>query len=313
MEYIAEIRADLNGYPGTEKLVMKQGDFNDRYVAVTLTRDGVPVSISDDVTPRVAMGKPDGTQVLADNNIQVLDDGSLKIRIIPQMSTAAGHGQLEIGLYRENTLISTAVIDVLIYPGAVSMLKIASSDEYQALVDALAQIAPAIDAEQKRQAAETERKQQEAIRQSNEAKRQEALSDMLEATEYANNQGDYAKEQGTYAKNQGDYAKEQAAYVQTEFGKVESLLESSENGEILVQVKELLDDMYDVATDTDIDRIIAETYVDEDDEGSIFESGSPEDIDAIIGGSYVEGAEEEDAGLITSSDITEIIDGLFAA
>lgn len=27
MEYIAEIRVDLDGYPGSEKLVMKQGDF----------------------------------------------------------------------------------------------------------------------------------------------------------------------------------------------------------------------------------------------------------------------------------------------
>lgn len=180
MEYIAEIRADLNGYPGTEKLVMKQGDFNDRYVAVTLTRDGVPVSIGADVTPRVAMGKPDGTQVLADNNIQVLDDGSLKIQITPQMSTAAGHGQLEIGLYRENALISTAVIDVLIYPGAVSMLKIASSDEYQALVDALAQIAPAIDEEKKRQAAEAERIQNEIVRQRQEAERERVTDTAIE-------------------------------------------------------------------------------------------------------------------------------------
>lgn len=180
MEYIAEITADLSGYPGTEKLLMKQGDFTDRYVEVTLTRNGVPVTIGAEITPRVAMSKPDGTQVYTDENIQVLEDGTLKIQVMPQMSTAAGQGQMEIGLYRQNALLSTAVIDVLIYPSAVSMLKIASSDEYQALVDALGQIAPAIDEEKKRQAAEAERIQNEIVRQRQEAERERITDAAIE-------------------------------------------------------------------------------------------------------------------------------------
>lgn len=172
MEYIAEIRVDLDGYPGSEKLVMKQGDFTDRYVVAILMKNGVPVTVGEEVTPRIAMEKPDGTQVLTDENIERLEDGTLKIQILPQMSTAAGQGQLEIELYRENALLSTAVIEVLIYPNAISMIKIASSNEYQTLVDALAQIAPAIDEEKKRIAAEEERIKNEIVRQRQETERE---------------------------------------------------------------------------------------------------------------------------------------------
>lgn len=184
MNYIAEIRADLDGYPGTEKLIFKQGDFTDRYIIVTLTKDGVPVQIGTEVTPRVHMEKPDGTQVIVDENVQVLEDGTLQMQILPQMSTAAGAGKLEIGLYRQGAYLSTAVVDTLIYPGALSMIKVASSDEYQALIDALAQIAPAIDAEEKRKAAEEERIKNEIVRQRQEVERERLTDQALEEVNF---------------------------------------------------------------------------------------------------------------------------------
>lgn len=313
MEYIAEIRADLNGYPGPEKLIFKQGDFADRYVLVTLTKDGSPVQIGSDVTPRIHMEKPDGKQVITDINVEIMEDGALKIQILPQMSSAAGPGRLEIALYRQGAYLSTAAIDVLIYPSALSMVVVASSHEYQALIDALAQIAPAIAAEEERKRAESERIANETARKEAEEKRQDAYEDMLEATDYAETQGDYAKAQGDYAGAQGDYAKGQTAVIQDEFGKIESLLESAESGEVLQKVLKLLEDLYDIATDIDIDKIIEGTYVDEDDEGSIFESGSPEDIDEIIGGTYVEDTEDEPGETVTPEDIDSIIKDLFAA
>lgn len=184
MEYVAQIRADLNGYPGSEKLILKQGDFTDRYVVITLTKDGVPVSINGNVTPRVHMEKPDGNQMLTDSNVEILDDGTIRIQIMPQMATAAGAGLLEIGLYRQGAYLSTAVVDVLIYPGALSMVKVASSHEYQALIDALAQIAPAIDAEKERLAAEEERIQNEIVRQRQEAERERLTDQALEEVDF---------------------------------------------------------------------------------------------------------------------------------
>lgn len=184
MNYIAEIRADLDGYPSTEKLIFKQGDFVDRYAIITLTKDGVPVQIGAEVTPRVHMEKPDGTQVMADENVQILEDGTLQVQILPQMSTASGAGKLEIGLYRQGAYLSTAVIDVLIYPGAISMIKVASSDEYQSLIDALAQIAPAIDAEKERKSAEEERIKNEIVRQRQEVERERLTEQAVEEVNF---------------------------------------------------------------------------------------------------------------------------------
>lgn len=299
MEYIAEIQADLSGYPGMEKLIFKQGDQNERYVVVTLLEDGVPVQVGLDVTPRVAMTKPDGKQVLVDDNIQRLEDGTLKIKITPQMATAAGRGILEIGLYKQNSLLSTSVIDALVYPNALSMIKVASSDEYQALIDALGQIAPAIEAEK-------ERVKNEKVRQQNEAVRQEALKLCQNMTEYAEEQGDYAKLQGAYAEKWGQYAEEHGIQIVNDFEQIKEIILSTDNGNLLLEIRDLLNDMYRTATDVDIDNIINGTYVDEDDEGSIFEAATNQDIDDIIGGTYVES--EEDA---TEDEITIIVNNAF--
>lgn len=57
-------------------------------------------------------------------------------------------------------------------------------------------------------------------------------------------------------------------------------------------MRSLLDDMYRMATEYDIDNIISGTYADEDEQGSIFETGTDQDIDEIIGGSYVDNPDE---------------------
>ncbi|RGU89870.1 collagen-like protein [Clostridium sp. AF15-17LB] len=184
MEYVAEIQADLNGYPSSEKLILKQGDEGMRYVIVTLLNNGVPVSVGAEVTPRVAMTKPDGKQILADDNIEVLEDGTLKVKVIAQMTVAAGQGIMEIGLYKQGAHLSTAVFGVYVYPNALSMIKVASSNEYQALIDALAQIAPAIDAEKERQAAEKERIIDEIVRQRQEQKRESLTAAAVEEANF---------------------------------------------------------------------------------------------------------------------------------
>ncbi len=138
---------------------------------------------------------------------------------------------------------------------------------------------------------------------------------------YAESQGDYAKLQGDYAKKQGDYAgtqtdtalakiQQEMFKIQAEFGDIQSILQDSESGKLLLEIQQLLNDMYRQSTDTDIDNIIAGTYVDEDEEGSIFEVASEQDIDDIIAGTYTdapEGSTEEG----TSQNITEIVNNAF--
>lgn len=80
------------------------------------------------------------------------------------------------------------------------------------------------------------------------------------------------------------------------FTGIQQTLTSVENGEMLTQILSLIKDLYNMATDQDIDDIIDGRYADVDDEGSIFEPATDQDIDDIIDGTYVdsETVEEEE-------------------
>lgn len=136
----------------------------------------------------------------------------------------------------------------------------------------------------------------------------DATDNANEQAEYAKQQGDYAKEQGDYAKEQGDYAGRETIRIQTEFGEIKDVILETDNGQLLLEVKQLLSDLYRIATKADIDNIINNIYVEEDDEGSIFDVGSYQDIDEIIDGDFVE-SEEED--VIDDLEIKAIVDQMW--
>lgn len=115
---------------------------------------------------------------------------------------------------------------------------------------------------------------------------------------YAKEQGDYAKAQGDYAKTQGDYAKDQTdialteisstmTQISDEFCNMQDTLESTENGALLLEIVNTLK-MHRMATDKDVDEILAGEYAEEDEESSIFEIGSFQDIDNILAGTYTD-------------------------
>ncbi len=154
--------------------------------------------------------------------------------------------------------------------------------------------------------------------------------DAMKAVDHAVEQGNYAEGQGDYAKEQGDYAKEQGEFagsqtetaltaiqqamlkIEGEFGSIKDIINSTENGELLLEINELLNDMYRQASDTDVDRIIDGTYVDEDYEGSLFESGTDQDIDDIIAGTYTDAedfAGDTEAGTLQA--VANIADNAF--
>lgn len=154
--------------------------------------------------------------------------------------------------------------------------------------------------------------------------------DAMRALDHAVEQGNYAEGQGDYAKSQGDYAREQGIFassqtetalsairqamlkIEGDFGNIKDIINSTENGELLLEVNKLLNDMYRMATDTDVDRIISGTYVDEDDEGSLFEAGTYQDIDDIIGGTYTDIDESGDGqGSGTTQNMTDIVEQAF--
>ena len=77
------------------------------------------------------------------------------------------------------------------------------------------------------------------------------------------------------------------------FDSIKKTLASVENGEMLEQLLNLMKQMYELATPEDIDQIIGDTYVDVDDDNGIFEAGTDQDIDDIIGGTYADQDEND--------------------
>ena len=233
----------------------------------------------------VYIRKPSGKEVY-DTAIINVEDNSVTVDITKQMSAEVGISELQIELQQGNKVLYSFMEHLEVKRSIVAINSETGSsimDEYIKKINELVTI---------------------------------ALNAAQEKGDYAKTQGDYAKSQGDYAKTQGDYAQEKGDYAKTEaisvraeFEDLKETLAGTENGALLMEIQKLLDDMYRIATDADIDGIIDGTYTDIDDSGSIFESGTPQDIDNILGGTFVD--EPEPGGGTDEEEIQNIVDSLF--
>lgn len=94
------------------------------------------------------------------------------------------------------------------------------------------------------------------------------------------------------------------------FDIMKDVVSSIGNGELLLKVQRLLEDLYRTATNTDIDNIIGERYVDDENECGIFETGTDQDVDEIIGNTYVD-IESPEEDIVDETEIQAVIDSLF--
>ncbi|MCI8359689.1 MAG: hypothetical protein HFI51_16350 [Lachnospiraceae bacterium] len=93
------------------------------------------------------------------------------------------------------------------------------------------------------------------------------------------------------------------------FDSIKGVLESAVNGEMLAEILRLMKDLYNMANQADIDRILNEKYVDIEDTDGIFETATTSDIDDIIKGSYVE--QDDSDNILTEVNVETIVNGAF--
>lgn len=239
----------------------------------------------ENVTAEVYVRKPSGKEVNEPAEVN-MEENSVTVDVTKQMTAEAGMADLQIVLkttaaqemysFTEQLDVKRSIVAISSETGS-SIL-----DEYIKRINELVTI---------------------------------ALNATQEKADYAETQGDYAKEQGNYAKEQagyakgqGDYAKTEAISIRSEFNSLKEALEGTENGTLLLEIQKLLEDMYRIALDSDVDGIIDGTYVDIDDSGSIFESGTTEDIDNILKGAFVEEPEVENTD---DAELQGIVDNMF--
>lgn len=111
----------------------KQYDQKTRYVSITPLNNGASYTIGAGVTARLQMTKPDGTTVINDATIT---NNVIKAELTAQALAAAGIAVAEIGLYKNDELLSSQLFYVNVVKAAYDEDAVESSDEYGALVTA---------------------------------------------------------------------------------------------------------------------------------------------------------------------------------
>lgn len=115
----------------------KQNDKNTRFLEITPLNCGQAYAIEDGVTPRLQLTKADGHTVLNDATVE---NGVIVVELTPQALAAAGVAVAEIGLYKGEALLSSQIFYIDVEQAAFDKDAPASSDEFNALVDALGRV-----------------------------------------------------------------------------------------------------------------------------------------------------------------------------
>lgn len=115
----------------------KQNDTKTRFLEITPLNCGQAYAIEDGVTPRLQLTKADGHTVLNDATVE---NGVIVVELTPQALAAAGVAVAEIGLYKGEALLSSQIFYIDVERAAFDKDAPASSDEFNALVDAFGKV-----------------------------------------------------------------------------------------------------------------------------------------------------------------------------
>lgn len=134
MEILQSITLDFARSTMPITVFAKQYDKDTRKIEITPLNNSVPYSLESGVTARLQMTKHDGTTVI--NNASI-SSNKITVTLTAQTLTAAGTAVAEIGLYKGSTLLTSQTFYIDVQRGAYDENAPKSSDEYNALVEAL--------------------------------------------------------------------------------------------------------------------------------------------------------------------------------
>ena len=115
----------------------KQNDKNTRFLEIAPLNCGQAYALEDGITPRLQLTKADGHTVLNDATVE---NGVIVVELTPQALAAAGVAVAEIGLYKGEALLSSQIFYIDVERAAFDKDAPASSDEFNALTAALAEV-----------------------------------------------------------------------------------------------------------------------------------------------------------------------------
>ena len=130
------INLDFAKDASQEYVFAKQGDQETRFVEVIPFDNGQAYTLTAGITARVGATKPDGTTVLDDCTIT---DGHMFVELTAQILAVPGIMVTEVQLYQGTALLSSQIFYVKIKESAYDVNAPESSDEFNSLVEALAE------------------------------------------------------------------------------------------------------------------------------------------------------------------------------
>ena len=151
MEYTTSIRLDVNPKGSPPVIRVKQGDGYARFLAVTLTKDGVTYIPESGVDFYFRCEKPDGKAVVTDSvttdeelhrKMIIFDSstGIITVELVEQVTVVSGRCRCDLCLMKNEQILSTIpfVIEAIASPDVGSRLT--STDEFLQLMQALDEV-----------------------------------------------------------------------------------------------------------------------------------------------------------------------------
>jgi len=143
LEYIQEIKLDLNLRRALPVVRVKEGDASASFIRITLTKDDEAYTLESGVTVQFRDAKPDGTALIYDSATKhtelkryvviIESGGTVKIELTAQTTAVCGLSRCDLALIKNGAVLSTMpfVIDVRHSPSVENLAK--SKDAFEAL------------------------------------------------------------------------------------------------------------------------------------------------------------------------------------
>lgn len=137
MQLLTRILLDFGDNSCTPTVYAKRRDSKSRYIAITPYNNGEDLELTDGITARIHLTKPDGHTVFNDC---IISDNEIRVELTAQILSVEGLAVAEIGLYEGEALLSSQNFFINIDASAFDENAPESSDEFNALVEALASV-----------------------------------------------------------------------------------------------------------------------------------------------------------------------------
>lgn len=121
----------------------KQYDKESRTIAISPLNNGQNYALESGTTARLQLTKADGYTVINDCTVE---DGVIMAELTEQCLVTAGVATAEIGLYKGTALLSSQTFYIDVKKSAYDTTAPESSDEYNALVEALGEVTTSLEA-----------------------------------------------------------------------------------------------------------------------------------------------------------------------